>query len=170
MKKAGVFIAFEGFRDEEYLIPRDIMIKNGISVETISTNKGKAKGKISAVVDVDRVVDEVNIKDYDILVLVGGPGALKELDNKKVYRIFTEFYASLKPIAAICISPVILAHCGLLKGKKATVWVDGKDELIKWGAIYTGNKVEVDSNIITANGPAAAEDYGNEIVKILFEK
>jgi protease I len=90
-----------------------------------------------------------------------------ELDNEKVRKIFSDFYLQSKPIAAICISPVILAHAGLLKGKKATVWPDGKDELVKNGAIYTGNPIEIDSGIITANGPLAAKEYGKAILKLI---
>ncbi|MEF3279380.1 MAG: DJ-1/PfpI family protein [Elusimicrobiota bacterium] len=165
--KAALFIAFKGFRDEEYIEPKKILEENGIKVETISTQKGKATGKIKITAEVDKTINEVNLNDYEILALVGGPGALKELDNDKIRRMFSDFYYSGKPIAAICISPVILAHAGLLKNKKATVWIDGKDELIKNGAQYTGNSVEIDSNIITANGPAAAKEYGKAIVKLI---
>ena len=165
MKKVALFIAFQGFRDEEYIEPKNILEKAGIKVDTISTTKGKARGKIKITTDIDKTLDEISISEYDCLALVGGPGALEYLDNKKVHKIFTDFYNQNKPIAAICISPVILAHAGLLKGKKATVWIDGKNELEKNGAIYTGNPVEIDGNIITANGPAAAKEYGNAIVE-----
>lgn len=167
MKKAAFFIAFKGFRDEEYLEPKKILEKNGIKVITVSTSKGKAEGKFKATADVDLTIDELNPNDYDILILVGGPGALQYLDNDKIRKIFSNFHADGKPIAAICISPVILAHAGILKNKKATVWIDGKDELIKNGAIYTGSSVEVDSKIITANGPAAAKEFGQKILEFL---
>lgn len=165
--RVAFFIAFNGFRDEEYIEPKNILEENKITVETISTQKGKAIGKIKIVAEVDKTIDEINPDDYDLLALVGGPGALKELDNNKVQKIFSDFHYKGKPVAAICISPVILAHAGLLRNKRATVWVDGKDELIKAGAIYSGNSVEIDSKIITANGPMAAKEYGYSILKIL---
>ncbi|MCX7905687.1 MAG: DJ-1/PfpI family protein [Elusimicrobiales bacterium] len=167
MKKAAFFIAFKGFRDEEYSEPKKILEENNIKVTTVSTSKGKAEGKFKMMVDVDLTIDEIKPNDYDILVLIGGPGALEYLDNPQVRKIFLDFYNNQKPVAAICISPVILAHAGILKNKKATVWPDGKDELIKSGALYTGNPVEVDSKIITANGPQAAKDFANKIVEIL---
>jgi len=167
MKKVAMFIAFSGFRDEEYAEPKKILEENGIKVDTISTQKGKATGKIKITADVDETIDRINPDDYDLIALVGGPGALKELDNKKIHRILSDFHYKGKPIAAICISPVILAHAGLLRNKKATVWIDGKDELIKNGANYTGAIVEMDSNIITASGPAAAQRFAIEIIKAL---
>lgn len=167
MKKVALFIAYKGFRDEEYLEPKKILENNGIKVITVSTEKGMASGKLGATAEVDLTVDEVNIDEYDCLALVGGPGALEYLDNEKIHKLFNDFYSKNKPVAAICISPVVLAHAGLLKGKKATVWPDGKDELIKAGAIYVEQPVVVDSNIITANGPDAAGSYGSTIVDIL---
>lgn len=167
MKKAAFFIAFKGFRDEEYAEPKKILENNNVKVTTVSTQKGKAEGKFKMTADVDITINELNPDEYDILILIGGPGALEYLDNDKVIEIFKNFYSKGKPIGAICISPVILAHAGLLNGKKATVWPDGKDELIKNGANYTGNPVEVDSNIITANGPTAAKEFGQKILEIL---
>ncbi len=167
MKKAAFFIAFKGFRDEEYAEPKKILESAGVKVVTVSTSKGKAEGKFKMNADVDLTIDEINPDEYDILVLIGGPKALEYLDNDKIHKIFRDFYSKGKPVAAICISPVILAHAGLLKSKKATVWQDGKDELIKNGANYTGADVEFDSNIITANGPQAAKEFGKKIVEVI---
>ncbi|MEM5813391.1 MAG: DJ-1/PfpI family protein [Candidatus Aenigmatarchaeota archaeon] len=44
------------------------------------------------------------------------------------------------------------------------------DELKKNGARYTGKDVEIDGNIITANGPQAAEKFGKEIEKALRDR
>ncbi len=167
MKRVGFFIAFQGFRDEEYAEPKRILEKAGIKVDTISTSKGMAKGKIKIMAEVDKTIEEVDLSQYSCLALVGGPGALKDLDKPDVHKLFTDFYKSGKPIAAICISPVILAHAGLLKGKKTTVYPDGVKELEKAGAIYTGEGCEKDSNIITANGPASAKAYGDAIVEAI---
>ena len=91
----------------------------------------------------------------------------------KVTRIFAgacKCFASnitYKIIAAICIAPVTLANAGILNGKKATVFPSGKNDLIRNGAKYTGDSVTVDGNIITANGPMAAEAFGKKIVEML---
>lgn len=167
MKRVALFIAFEGFRDEEYAEPKRVLEKAGIEVDTISTSKGFARGKIKITAKVDKTIEEVDLSQYSCLALVGGPGALKDLDKPDVHKLFIDFYNSGKPIAAICISPVILAHAGLLKGKKATVYPDGAIELEKAGAIYTGAGCEIDSNIITANGPASAKTYGEAIVEAI---
>ncbi len=45
MKKIAMFIAFQGFRDEEYAEPKKALEAAGHKVVTVSTAKGEAKGK-----------------------------------------------------------------------------------------------------------------------------
>ncbi|MEM2674590.1 MAG: DJ-1/PfpI family protein, partial [Candidatus Hadarchaeales archaeon] len=73
-----------------------------------------------------------------------------------------------KKVCAICIAPVILANAGLLENRKATVW-DGEFRrmLEEKGAKYVNKSVVVDGNIITANGPGAASEFGRTIAKEL---
>lgn len=66
-------------------------------------------------------------------------------------------------MSAICLAPVTLANAGLLEGKRATVYPSAKS-FLKWkGATYTGNPVEVDGNIVTANGPEVAEEFAQAV-------
>lgn len=166
MKKIAMFIAYKGFRDEEYSVPKIILEENNFQVVTVSTHVGTAIGKLGAKVKTDILISDVNTDDYEALCLVGGPGALLELDNKDVWNLFTKASKN-KLIGAICISPVALAHANLLEDKKCTCFFDGAYELKKYKAIYTGNDVEVDGNIVTANGPAAAEKYAHTLLKFL---
>ena len=167
MKKVAMFIAFQGFRDEEYIEPKKILEAAGVKVDTVSTAEGQAKGKFRAVAQVDKVIDEINPADYDALTLVGGPGALEHLDNPKVQAVFKKAEGLGKVIGAICISTVVLAHAGILKNKKATVWPDGSGELEKAGAEYTGAEVEIDGKLITASGPVPARAYGRALAEAL---
>ena len=167
MKKAAMFIAFQGFRDEEYTEPKKILEAAGIKVDTVSTAKGLARGKFRVTAQVDKTIDEITPADYNALTLVGGPGALDHLDNRKVYKIFQQAAAQGKVIGAICISPVVLAHAGLLTGKTVACFPDGAEEVKKAGAKYTGSDLEVDGKLVTANGPIPAKKYGQALVELL---
>ena len=101
------------------------------------------------------------------MTLVGGPGALEHLDRPEVHKLFREASELGKLIGAICISPVVLAHAGLLKGKKATVFPDGAAELKKAGADHTAEDVVTDGKLVTADGPVAAKKYGRALVELL---
>ncbi|MBI4802617.1 MAG: DJ-1/PfpI family protein [Elusimicrobia bacterium] len=167
MKTIAMFIAFTGFRDEEYTVPKKLLEAAGVKVVTVSTAKGLARGKFGATASVDKTIAGINPADYDALALVGGPGALEQLDNPEVHGLFKKAAELGKVIGAICISPVALAHAGLLKGKKAACWPDGAGELKKAGADYTGAEVETDGKLVTAGGPVAAEKYGRALVELL---
>jgi len=167
MKKIAMFIAFQGFRDEEYTEPKKILEAAGHKVITVSTAKGEARGKFRAVAQVDKTVSEINPAEYDALALVGGPGALEHLDTPEVHALFRKAAELGKVIGSICISPVALAHAGLLKGRKVTCWPDGAAEVVKGGGEYTGAEVEIDGRLITASGPVPAKEYGRALVEAL---
>lgn len=166
-KTIAILIAFQGFRDEEYTEPKKVLEAAGHRVVTVSTARGEARGKFRAVAQVDKTLDEVKAEDFDALALVGGPGALEHLDNPKVHALMRRAAELGKVCGAICISPVVLAHAGLLKGKTVTCWPDGAPEVQKGGAKYTGSELEIDGRLITASGPVPARKYGQAIADAL---
>jgi len=166
-KKIAMFIAFQGFRDEEYVEPKKALEAAGHKVTTVSTAKGEARGKFRVTAQVDKTIDEINPADYDALTLVGGPGALEHLDTQAVHTLFRKGMELGKVIGAICISPVALAHAGLLKGRTVTCWPDGAAEVEKGGAKYTGSELETDGRLITASGPLPAKKYGQALAEAL---
>ncbi|MDD5551879.1 MAG: DJ-1/PfpI family protein [Candidatus Pacebacteria bacterium] len=171
-KIAAIIIASEDFRDEEYFRTVEELSKNEIEKKVISTKKGIAKGADGGEVNIDLALEDFKVRDFDAIVFIGGPGALDELDNKRFYRIAKEAVLKKKILAAICISPTILAKAGVLEGKRATVWASTLDRqpikiLEDNGADYINESVVQDGNIITANGPQAAVEFGKKIVRNL---
>jgi protease I len=167
MKKIAMFIAFQGFRDEEYVEPKKALEAAGHKVTTVSTARGEARGKFRVTAQVDRTVDEIDPADYDALTLVGGPGALEHLDTPKVHAIFRKAMELGKVVGSICISPVALAHAGLLKGRTVTCFPDGAEEVEKGGGKYTGKDLEIDGKLSTASGPVPARKYGQALAEAL---
>ncbi len=171
-KKILMVIAFRDFRDEEYFVPKEIFKKAGFEVKTASARKGTALGSEGGEVEVDLILNEVAIDDYQAVVFVGGQGAHKHLDDPAFHKIAREVVASQKVLAAICIAPAILAKAGVLAGKKATVWSSALDKsavkiLKENGAKYQSESVVQDGNLITANGPAVAGEFSKAIVNFL---
>ena len=167
-------IAKTGFRDEEYFIPKEVLIAAGHTVVTGSNgNTGEsAIGSRGGEALVDMTIADVQASVFDAVIFAGGPGALENLDNKDSYRIVREAVAQGKLLGAICIAPTILAHAGVLQGKKATVWSSATDTspitaLKEWGAKYVDAPVTQDGAIITANRPKAAQAFGEALVAYL---
>jgi len=166
-KLVAMVIAAELFRDEEYLVPKELLEKSGHKVLTVSTTLDYAQGKLGAKVKPDCLLRDLSVARADALVFVGGGGSSQYFNDLSAHRLARDFYKQGKVVGAICIAPVILANAGLLRGKKATVFPDGAADLLKGGAIYTGEPVVTDGLIITGNGPTAAAAFGEELARLL---
>lgn len=168
--KIALVIASEGYQQTEYSVPKHVIEAAGIAVITVSDKSGTALAKDTTSTHIDLTLDEINISDYDGIFFIGGPGALDHLDNPTSNRIINEAVRMKKIVGAICISTRILAKAGVLTGKKATGW-DGDDALEdiykNLNVTYVPKDVVVDSRIITAVGPKAAQEFGQEILRLL---
>jgi len=163
-------IAPEGFRDEEYLEPKEIFEENGFVVVTCSKGTEVATGKNGTEVDIDIDVTDVQLADYGAIVFVGGPGAQDLMHDSDVIDMVVQADKKKMIIGAICIAPMILHEAGILEGRHVTVWNgDNKQSEIleEDGVIYTGEKVTEDENLITADGPKSAKEFAEAIVNKL---
>ncbi len=171
MKTILLVVAQKDYQPLEYGVPKDVLESNGVKVITVSNQTGVANsvGNFNSV-KVDLSLADVDVSEFDGLFFVGGSGALEYLDNEGSYNLLRKWQETGKPYGAICISPRILAKAGVLKNKKATGWNgDGElgDILSKNGAIYINNSVVVDGNVVTADGPSSAEEFGKKILEVL---
>jgi protease I len=166
-RRAVMIIAFEGFRDEEYDEPKKTLEKAGIEVTTASTKVGIAKGKLGMSIPVDIALNDVNVKDYDAVLFIGGPGSYEYFNNPLALNIAREAHKLGKVLGGICAASAILAHADLLKGVKAACFAGVSNILKDNGAKYDPSGLAVDGKIITADGPAHASQFGKAIVKAL---
>jgi protease I len=171
-KKILMVVAFKNFKDEEYFVTKEVLEKAGYLIDTTSSQKGIAVGTEGGDAIINLLPSQIYPKDYEAIVFVGGDGMAKELDNQDFQNLAHEFVDNHKVVAAICVAPSLLAKAGVLEGKKATVWSSILDKsgikvLEANGAIYDKGPVVIDGKIITANGPAAAQSFGEKIVEIL---
>lgn len=170
-KNILMVIAHQNFRDEELLKPKAVFEKAGAKVTIASTATTPAKGMLGATQTPNMLINDVNVNNYDAVIFVGGGGSEAYYKNATALNIAKSAAAAPnKILGAICIAPGILATAGVLRNKKATIWAgDNKyvNVLKTGGASYTGESVTKDGNIITANGPEAAQKFGEEIIRAL---
>lgn len=168
-KKVVMVIAEKNFRDEEFFQPRGVLKKAGVKVDVACSNTKSAKGTLGATVIPDKLVSEIDPTAYDAVIFIGGAGCRQYWEDEGALFIIREAAVSGKIVAGICSAAATLALAGVLEGKKATVFSGEADVLKDKGAIYTAKPVEIDGNIITADGPASAVAFGEAIVKKLGE-
>jgi protease I len=173
-KKALLIIAPNDFEDIEFLHTKEELEKAKIQIDVASTKKETATGMQGTRVEVDIALDQVNVQDYDAIVFIGGLGACPYYTDDKALSLATEAFHYGKIVCAVCVAPLILSKAGVLKGKHATVYDRKIKELTQMlteeGAVYLEKQVVVDGNIITANGPDAAREFGRTIARELSKQ
>ncbi len=160
-------VAPKDFRDEEYAKPRKALEDAGAKVVVASITKGKCTGVAGTEAEATVTVAEAKPEDYTAIVFVGGPGMARLLDNEQMIALAKKFHEAKKPMAAICVAPVILANAGVLKGIEATAWPDVKPLLEKAGATVSDKHVVVQGIIVTADGPQAANAFARAVVGVI---
>ncbi|CAG7570741.1 protease I [Barrientosiimonas humi] len=157
-KKIAFLTATEGIERVELTDPWDAVSKAGHEPSLLSTEEGqvqtfdhldKADKK-----DVDTVVGDASIDDYDALVLPGGvanPDALRT--DPAAVAFVREFLLSGKPVAAICHAPWTLIEADVVQGKQLTSWPSLETDLRNAGASWVDQEVVIDGNLITSRNP-----------------
>jgi len=164
MKTIIVHLA-DGFEEMEAFIPVDIWRRAGFTVFTVSITGNKTvTGSHAIPVIADLLFEETDYNSADMLFLPGGmPGASNLDAHKGLREELIEFGKKGKYLTAICAAPFVLGHNNLLKNKRATCFPGYEKELI--GAIFTGNSVEIDGNIITAKGAGVAFEMAMKVTE-----
>ncbi|HXK38272.1 MAG TPA: DJ-1/PfpI family protein [Candidatus Paceibacterota bacterium] len=169
MATIALIIAEEGFQTKEYNDTKHMLESAGHKVITVSVHGGVAISNINEHIAVDMSLSELQLESIDGVYLIGGPGALRALDNPEMYK----FLASVRDLpgmayGSICVSTRVLAKAHVLEGQKATGWNGDRqlgDILSAGGATYIPQPVVEDGRVITADGPISAAGFGTAIAK-----
>lgn len=169
MKKVSIFLA-PGFEEVEALTPIDLLRRAGAQVTIVSIGEEKAvTGSHRITVTADKLFEEMDFSDQDMLILPGGqPGTNNLKACKKLRDLLENANNQEKLLAAICAAPTVFGDMGLLKGKKATCYPGCEDGLIE--AEYMTDRVVTDGNITTSRGVGTAIPFALSLIEQLFGK
>jgi len=168
--KILIAISPEKFRDEELAEPVAALQKASIGFDIASTKRGSCTGMFGAKITATLLFEEVDPKQYEGIIIVGGTGSPVYLWGDAVLAQIAKYLAERrKLVAAICLSPVVLARAGMLKGKNATYFENPTSfkEMKLGGAIIVNKPVVIDGRIITANGPSASKEFAEVVIRKL---
>lgn len=155
----------DGFEEIEALSVVDVLRRANITCDMIGMDSMDVTSSHQITIHMDKLFDET---DYaaDVVVLPGGlPGATHLRDDQRVIDLLIDFNMRGKWIAAICAGPISLEVANVIKGKKYTC-SPGFEKQIPSG-IYQDTLTCIDQNLITARGPAAALQFGYDILESL---
>ena len=88
--KVLLIVSTKDYQDKEYEDTRSELENGGAEVKVASSVSGQASGKFGGSAEIDAVLDEVNVDDYDCLAFIGGPGAVNYQYDEKAHRIVKE--------------------------------------------------------------------------------
>ncbi|MCC7375877.1 MAG: DJ-1/PfpI family protein [Verrucomicrobiales bacterium] len=155
-----------GFEEIETVAPVDLLRRAGAQV-TLASVCGAAwvTGRCQVVIKADVPLSGVVARDFDLLMIPGGPGVAALRADGQAAKLARDFHERGLPVAAICAAPTVLADAGLLISKRYTAHGSVKNELP--GLIEEAPVVE-DGLIITSRGAGTSIEFGLSLVKRLF--
>ena len=167
-------LATNGYEQSELEKPLQALRNEGATVEIVSDTheniKGWADGNWSGEVSVDKTLDEASESDYNALVLPGGvinPDLMRT--NEKGLSFIRDFFASGKPVSAICHAPWLLASAGVVENRKITSYHSIKDDMINAGANWVDESVVVDKGLTTSRNPDDMDDFISKTIEEIAE-
>lgn len=158
-----------GFEEIEALTIIDILRRANVEVVMAGLESLHVKGAHGIVVVADTLINELDGNNFDMIALPGGlPGATNLAADAKVQSLLKEFDAKGKAIAAICAAPYALHTAGVLKNSYTCY--PGFQSKIGREGYNAKDKVVIDANITTSQGPSTAMLFALSLVEQLCSR
>ena len=173
-KTIAFLVANEGIEQVELTRPWEAIEDAGGRPILLAPEKGEAQAfnhlDKADTFDVDKVVGEADVGNYDGLVL---PGGVANPDNLRTHEdavaFVRAFFESGKPVAAICHAPWTLIEAGVVDGRKMTSWPSLQTDLRNAGATWVDEEVVVDEGLVTSRKPDDLDAFCAKAVEELAE-
>ncbi|NPA13450.1 MAG: type 1 glutamine amidotransferase [Aquificae bacterium] len=163
-----VAILLDDFVEEvEFIYPLYRLKEEGFTVEILSPRTGEFKGKKGLTFHSNKKVNPDTADQYIGVFIPGGYAPDRLRRSEDILQFVRNIHQQGKVVGAICHAPWVLISAGIIKGKRITGFFSIKDDIQNAGAVYTGNPVEIDGNIITATDPEAMPEMLKKMVDML---
>ncbi|GGQ69720.1 type 1 glutamine amidotransferase domain-containing protein [Couchioplanes azureus] len=172
--KRVAFLATDGVEEVEYTQPRKAVEDAGGEAELVSIRTGEIQAvnhlDKAGTYAVDKQVKDVDVGQYDALVLPGGvanPDFLRT--DPDAVRFVRDFFAAGKPVAAICHGPWTLVEAGVVDGRTLTSWPSLRTDLANAGATWVDEQVYVDQGLVTSRKPDDLPAFCDKLLEEIAE-
>ena len=170
--KTIAFLATDGVEQIELTRPWKDLQGAGAHLELVSLSEGEIDGyhhlDKAHSFPVDKTVQNVDVHDYDCLVLPGGvanPDALR-MDHDAV-KLVKQFFNKGKTVAAICHAPWTLIEADAVKNRTLTSWPSLKTDITNAGGHWVDEEVHYEDGLITSRNPDDLDAFSTKIVEVL---
>ena len=174
MKGIHIFLA-DGFEDMEALATRDVLLRGGIPVDTVSiTDEYLVESSHGLQVTADTSWNDLEVMEpgtdgSDVMIFPGGmPGSKNLAGHAELMEILQDHWARGGAVAAICAAPgLVVSRLPGLEGKRFTCFDGFEEALIGQGAVYEKKGTVTDGKLITGRGAGWAVEFGLAILTYL---
>ncbi len=170
-----LIMASDGFEQSELMVPQKRLVQEGAMVRIASPDGSAIKGwdgdDWGTTVRADASIEDIDVADYDALVLPGGqinPDTLRV--NGTALALVAAFAKADKTIAAICHAPWLLIEVGLMAGRRATSYKSVRTDIVNAGATWVDEAVVIDGGLITSRSPTDLPAFCDAIVGTLADE
>jgi len=167
MAKTALVPIADGTEEIEATCIIDTLRRAEIEVTVASVDALQVTASRGVKIVADRLIADCVARTYDCIALPGGmPGAEHLRDSAPLIAKLKEQKDAGRLYAAICAAPaVVFQHHGLLKGVKATCYPGMQNQLDP--KCVARDRVVVDGNCVTSQGPATAIEFTLKLVELL---
>ena len=169
MEGIYIFLA-DGFEDMEAIATRDVLLRGGVDVQTVSINEDPfVTSSHGITVSVDLTRDDFNDDLPAVMIFPGGmPGSKNLAADKALMALMRKCYKHGGIVAAICAAPgLVCSQLDDVAGKRFTCFDGFQDPMIAKGAVFTPESAVVDGRLITGRGAGHAVNFGLAILGAL---
>ena len=159
----ALVILAEGFEEIEAVTIIDVLRRGEVEVSTASLAGRQVRGSHKLLLEADCLLQQVQMADYDALVLPGGPAAKTLREHPQAQACIRGFSERGKLVAAVCAGPTALEAAGALRGKRATAYPGNPLP----SAVFVEEDVVEDGNVVTSRGPATSMAFELKVLERL---
>jgi 4-methyl-5(b-hydroxyethyl)-thiazole monophosphate biosynthesis len=168
MNKTALILLVEGFEEIEAICPIDLLRRAEVNCTIASTEDTLlVTGRDGIIVKADVLLESIIDKDFDSIIVPGGPGYKRMRKDDRVMALLKQHAAKGRITGAICAAPTLLSDAGLLNGKRYTSHPSVVDDLQD---PVSNQAVVVDGDIITSRGAGTATEFALALVAKLTGK
>lgn len=120
--------------------------------------------------DADLAFADVNPTDYAALMIPGGRAPEYIRNDSSCQKIIRHFFEQEKPVAQLCHAGLVLAACGVLKGRRIAAYPALEPDIKAAGAEFVNAEAVVDGAMVSARAWPEHPAWMREFIQVLKEK
>lgn len=161
------------FEEIELASPKEALEKAGARVLVVSETLDPVQAAqhdepTENSYSVDKRFDQINVDEFDALLLPGGTGSADKLRLVPAAQALVQaFQDTGRPLGVICHGPWLLVSSKLVEGRTLTSFPTLQDDIRNAGGTWVDQEVVRDGNWVSSRKPADLPAFNREFISMI---